>query len=103
MLWFSERRGEAEALIKDKRLFSVSLFSFVYLSNFCSTSFFFPITSFFLIYCSGKHIPPTLYSMPAGWESAVQPPVKAEMHITHILALANFAIWGLDKHKHKHA
>lgn len=61
---------------------------------------FFLSPLFFLIYCSGKHIPPTLYSMPAGWESAVQPPVKAEMHITHILALVNSAFWDLDKHAH---
>lgn len=101
MLWFSERRGEAEALIKDKRLFFLSLsFLLCASATFAALLFFFPITSFFLIYCSGKHIPPTLYSMPAGWESAVQPPVKAEMHITHILALANSAIWGLDKHAH---
>lgn len=100
MLWFSERRGEAEALIKDKRLFFCLSLFFCVPQQLLQHFFFFPITSFFLIYCSGKHIPPTLYSMPAGWESAVQPPVKAEMHITHILALANSAIWGLDKHAH---
>lgn len=85
VLWFSEEEGEAETLIKDKRLFSVFLRSFVNLSNFYSTSF--PHHTFFF----SPHLlqwqahSPTLCSMPAAWEIAIQPsPSRLHTH-THIV------------------
>ena len=48
---------EAETLIKDKRLF-LSLSFLLCASATFTALLFFPSSLFFLIYCSGKHIPP---------------------------------------------
>lgn len=100
-----KEEGEAETLIKDKRLF-LSLSFLLCASATFTALLFFPLLPFFLIYCSGKHIPP-LCSVPAAWESAVQPPLRAhthadntEMHTTHTLTFVTCAFLGTNKHAH---
>lgn len=102
-----KEEGEAETLIKDKRLFSVSLLSFVCLSNFYKHSPH-PVLSsfFFLIYCSGKHIPPLsvhslqhgrlLYSLFSGHTHTCKYRNAYNPHT----CICNFCILGTNKHAH---